>query len=248
MSELAITIEDRIARIELDRPHRHNAVNVALKDQLEAALDRVEDAGDRVGCLVVAGRGRSLCSGADLSIFDELSPAGAKQFMLHAGWSFRRLERLPVPVVAAAKGYCLGGGLELLLHCDVVVASETAQLGFPEVALGLVTTAGSVSRLMAAVGSQRAKEILLGGRRLAATEAREIGLVSEVTTEDGLDSTVMERARALARQPRPGVDAMKQLVRGALHAAHASWVAEMEAFENLVRARHAAAQGGDHDR
>ena len=238
MSALLLsTFERGVARLVLNRPERHNAFDGALKDAFGAAVDALATRAD-LRCVVVAGAGPSFCSGADLKMLDELAPAAARSFMVDATLAFRRLERLPVPVIAEVHGYCLGGGFELALHCDFIVAAEDGELGFPETGIGLVPTAGAAERLIGIVGAMRARELLLTGRRVSAVEAVAMGLVAEVVPRAELATAVAERARALAAAPAEGVAALKSIVRRSLEREHAAgWIAELEAFESLLRAR-----------
>lgn len=235
---LTMTVTDGVARLELNRPDRHNAIDLALQEAFENAVSELERAGESVRCVVVSGAGRSFCSGADLTMLQAMSPAAARRFMLDAAWMFRRLERLPVPVVAAAKGYCLGGGFELLLHCDIVVAGDDAALGFPEVPLGLLTTTGSVERLLGAIGTARAQDLLLTGRRVSGVEAAGMGLVARHVPAAELAAAAEKLAVQLAAQPREALAAMKGLLRRRLGAAAAaSWIDEVECFETILASR-----------
>lgn len=232
---LAWQITAGVARIELRRPDRHNAIDLALKAALEEAVDAVAGRLDEVRCVVVAGAGRSLSSGADLTMLRGMDMAAARRFMLDAAWVFRKLERLPVPIVVEAKGYCLGGGFELLLHGDIAVAAEDAVLGFPEVPLGLVTTTGAVSRLASAIGAPRATDLLLTGRRLSGAEAHAMGLVARIAARDELAASVDDLATKLAAQPREALAAMKGILRRQVNAGSAaSWMDEAESFEALL--------------
>ena len=192
-----------MARLVLDRPERHNAMDVAMQEALEQATLELVRQEAALRCVILTGAGASFSSGADLTLFPQLGVAGMRQFMLRATWACRRLERLAVPVIAAIQGYCLGGGFEMALHCNLIVAAETAEFGFPETGLGLVTTAGSVARLVAAVGTLRASDILLCARRVNAAQAERMGLVVEVTPSGTLEEAVAARARRFANQPPP---------------------------------------------
>ena len=247
MAVVELDITGGIATVELRRPDRHNAFNREMGAALHGALDRIDDDAS-VRCVVVRGAGRSLCSGADLSMVEAMTAAVARQFMLDAAWAFRRLERLPVPVVAAAKGYCLGGGFELLLHTDVVVCAASAKLGLPEANIGLVTTAGSVARLIRAIGSMRAKELLLSGRKVSGEEAAALGLAARCAADDDHDAAVEDTAARMAEVPRQGARAVKDLFRDVEREATTSWIAEVETFERLVadiRRRAASDEGAN---
>ncbi len=230
-----LSIADSVATLMLDRPDRHNAVDGEMVRALARALDEVE-ADDQVGAVLVMGSGRSFCSGADLAMLSQLDASGARRFMLDATWVFRRLQRLPIPVLAAVHGYCLGGGLELALHCDEIVVDDTAVFGLPEVGAGFVTTAGSVQRLSDALGSFAARRLLLGADRLDAAGAVAQGLASAIAPGELLAEAATARARQLAALPRHSVAAMKGLLlRGTQGRDDASWVSELAAFDGLIR-------------
>ncbi|MEZ4451958.1 MAG: aldehyde dehydrogenase family protein [Nannocystaceae bacterium] len=236
--------DDGALHIELHRPERHNAFDDAMRAQLDAlTADLHRDSTLR--CVVVRGAGRSFCSGADLTMLGGMTPTEARQFMLSASWSFRRLERLPVPIVAAVRGYCFGGGFELALHCDEILASEDAVFCFPETKLGLITTTGAAQRLAAAIGTTRARAALLSARRIDAAEARALGFVSEVVPRGDLDEAVARYTRQFTDRPMEGVRAAKAVMRelqaGPL--AHA-FLTELEAFDGLVAARSPAERRG----
>jgi enoyl-CoA hydratase/carnithine racemase len=237
---LALTYDGGVARLVLDRPERHNAFDAALKDAFAAAVAELAARSD-LRVVIVSGAGRSFSSGADLKMLGALSPAAARSFMIEATLAFRRLERLAVPVIAAVHGYCLGGGFELALHCDFIVAADDAQFGLPEAGIGLIPTAGAAERLLATVGAMRARELLFSGRRLGADEAARAGLVAEVVARAELAARVEERARALVAAPPEGIAALKALVLRRLERDQAAgWVSELEAFESLLRARESA--------
>lgn len=186
-------IGEGIATVRLDRPERLNALAdallVALADELRALDDR-----DDVRCVVVAGSNRAFAAGADVG---ELARASA---LGHYGARARErawedIRRVRTPLIAAVSGHCLGGGCELALCCDMVVAAETAVFAQPETGLGLVPGAGGTQRLARAAGKALAMDMVLSGRKLSAAEALAAGLVSRVAPADGW----LEEARAMAR-------------------------------------------------
>ena len=234
---LHLRVEGGVGWITLSRPQRHNAVNAALKDALLEATERLEDLGEALRCVVIEGAGPSFCSGADLAGLGQLRPHEARQFMIEATWAFRALERLPVPVIAKVRGYCLGGGLELLLHCDEVYADEGATFGLPEASLGLITTAGAVSRLVADLGRARARELLLSSRRFSADEAHRLGLINHLCPASTLDEAVEARVAHHLKQPPGGLAAVKALIREGSRQGSEAWISEVERFEGLMRAK-----------
>jgi 2-(1,2-epoxy-1,2-dihydrophenyl)acetyl-CoA isomerase len=208
-------LTESVARIYLNRPHRLNAVVPELTEGLVTALERAGTDGARV--IVLAGRGRAFCSGHDLK--EELPP----ETMLTTRLRVERIQdvtrairRFPGPVIAAVHGYALGAGCEFALGCDLVVAAEDAQFGFPEVSVGLSVT-GGISRLLPLlVGPVRAKELLLLGERFGAARALELGLVNRVTSAGQHEEVAAEIAAQLRDKPALALALAKQaLDRGA---------------------------------
>lgn len=229
-----LTIEGAVATVELNRPERHNAVNQAAQQALAAVVEQLSQT-DGLRCVVIRGAGRSFCSGADLSMLQSLERTEARAFMMAATWSFRAFEKLAVPVIAQVHGYCMGGGFELALHCDEVVCSKDAVFALPETSIGLVTTAGSVSRLVAAVGKNRARELLMSGRRVSGAEAEVMGLATRSVRADRLNDEVRARVSRYCKHPPEGMAAMKSLLRSS-----DSWIAETEAFDGLIAGKEGA--------
>jgi 2-(1,2-epoxy-1,2-dihydrophenyl)acetyl-CoA isomerase len=217
-----------IARVYLNRPHRLNAVVPELTAALVAALQRAGDDGARV--VVLAGRGRAFCSGHDLK-----EPIKAESVLMTRRRVdgiqdvTRAIRRFPGPVIAAVHGYALGAGCEFALGCDLVVASQDAQFGFPEVSVGLSVT-GGISRLLPLlVGPLRAKELLLLGDRFGAADALGMGLANRVTAAGEHESTAAELAVRLRDQPALALALAKQaLDRGADIALEEAMAAEVD--------------------
>ena len=231
-----LEISESVAWLTLNRPERHNAVNQALSQQLAIAVEALVDRDDLIA-VVVRGEGPSFCSGGDLRMLAGLDTTQARSFMTNATWSFRKLERLEVPIIACVHGFCMGGGFELALHCDEILATEDAVFAFPETRAGFVTTAGSVARLMGAVGSVQARHLLLTGARVPGPQALAMGLVTACCPAEELDNELERHLETYRELPRSGIAAMKELIRAQLGAAASSWVQESEAFESLVAAR-----------
>ncbi|NHC23176.1 enoyl-CoA hydratase/isomerase family protein [Nocardioides sp. IC4_145] len=200
-----------VARIVLDRPDRLNAVTAELTDGLVAALRRalVEE----VRAVVLSGRGRAFCAGHDLKEEPPVETVLQTRGRLEAIQDVTRLVReLPAPVVAAVHGYALGAGCEFALACDVVVATEDAAFGFPEVSVGLSVT-GGISRLLPhLVGWARAKELLLLGERVSGAEAARIGMVARAVPAGEHETAALDLAHRLADRPPLAVSLAKQVL------------------------------------
>jgi len=193
VSTIIVTREAPIATVQLDRPEALNALSEELMDELVAALESLDTEAD-IRCIVLTGNEKAFAAGADIKkSFVEATPASMLEQDLTTRWE--RVRRIRKPIIAAVSGYCLGGGCELAMTCDIIVASETAQFGQPEVNLGIIPGAGGTQRLTRVVGKYRAMEIILTGRRVKADEAKAIGLVAQVFPA----SSWLEDAKALAR-------------------------------------------------
>ena len=184
--------EGRIATALLNRPERLNALNGELMGELADALRSLDDDED-VRCIVVGGSERAFAAGADIG---EMATASAMDM-----YAAKRVERwdairsVRTPLVAAVSGYCLGGGCELAMSCDLIVASETAVFGQPETGLGILPGAGATQRLTHAVGKALAMDVILSGRLLSAHEALDAGLVARVVAREAW----LDEARRVAR-------------------------------------------------
>jgi len=193
---IRLTVEDGVATITLDRPERLNALNRNLVEELDQALDQVEK-DDTVRVLVITGAGeKAFAAGADINEFTGLTGPDALRHMEKIQQVFLKIERLSKPVIAAVNGYALGGGLELMMACDIAYASETASFGQPEINLGIIPGAGGTQRLPRLVGKMRAKELILTGERITAAEAYRIGLVNRVVPPGEL----MDEVRKLCQK------------------------------------------------
>jgi enoyl-CoA hydratase len=200
-----------LAILTLDRPERRNALDQAMIDGLHNVLDEL--GGDEsIGALIVTGAGdKAFAAGADIA---QLRDRKRREALLSINSRlFQRMEETPFPTIAAIRGFCLGGGCELALSCDLRVAGDTAKFGQPEVSLGIVPGAGATYRLPRLVGAGKARELVFTGRILDAAEALRIGLVNQVVP----DAEVMAAARKLAdeivKQDRLAVRFAKLLFR-----------------------------------
>lgn len=183
----------RVGLIRLNRPHVLNALSARLLDELVAALDAFErDPDCRV--VVITGNDRAFAAGADIQEFADQNLV--RMIGGHRAAAWERIRRFPKPLVAAVSGHCLGGGWELAMLCDLVVASETARFGQPEINLGIIPGAGGTQRLPRLVAKHRAMELILTGRPLTAQEAYAWGAVNRVVPPEHY----LEEALALARE------------------------------------------------
>ncbi len=224
-------VRDRVALLTLNRPEKYNALSLEVLKALAAAVDRAE-ADDDVGALVLRGAGRHFCAGADLNEIAAVgSLAEAQRWLDERVPYFERLARCPKPVIAALHGFTLGGGLELAMQADLRVAGESAQLGQPEILVGIMPGAGGTQRLARLVGLGRALEWLLTGDRMNAQEAWRIGLVNRVVPDEELLQAAEELARLLTRQPPLSVLYIKRCTREGLQMALEQGLAlERQAF------------------
>jgi enoyl-CoA hydratase len=201
---LDVDTESGVAQITINRADKLNALNRAILEDLDAALDYVSS-NDKVRALVVTGAGgKAFVAGADISEIAALDDQEAgREFALFGQGVFSKLERLTVPVVMAINGYALGGGCELALCGDIRIASDTAQLGQPEINLGVIPGYGGTQRLARIVGRDRAKGLVFLGERIAADDALRIGLVDKVVPATELMAEATSLATALAaKAPR----------------------------------------------
>ena len=185
MSTKQITLrhDDAIAVVSLARSEARNVLSRDLVSGLLAVFTSLKDDG-RVKGIVVTGEGKSFCAGADIAEMARMSPAEASSFAELGQSLMFAIEKVGKPVVAAVNGHALGGGLELALACDFIVAAESAIFAAPEVLLGIMPGFGGTQRLPRLIGKSRAKEMIFSGERISVAQARSIGLVSRVVSDD----------------------------------------------------------------
>jgi len=194
-------IEGRVGVITLDRPEALNALCDALTGELADALAKFE-ADDGVGCVVLTGSRKAFAAGADIK---ELQARDFVGLYLHDPFekTWETVARFRKPIIAAVSGYALGGGCEIAMMCDFIIASDTAKFGQPEINLGVMPGSGGTQRLPRAVGKAKAMDLCLTGRMMDAAEAERAGLVSRVVAADDLMDVAMEAAQTIASKSLP---------------------------------------------
>jgi len=206
---LRIVRDASVATIFLNRPKQLNALSLALMDELVAALSELE-ADESVRAVVLTGSETAFAAGADIGNMAEATPVMMLQRDQFCKWD--RICRFKKPLIAAVSGFALGGGCELAMLCDMIIASETAQFGQPEIKLGVMPGAGGTQRLTRAVGKVRAMEMVLTGRAISAKEALAAGLVNRVVPIEVYLSEAQKLAREIAAMPPVAVRLAKESV------------------------------------
>ena len=224
--------KDRVGVITLDRPKALNALCAALIDELGQALDDLE-ADDGIGCILLTGSEKAFAAGADIKEMKEKSfqDVMAEDFIT-VGWE--RVSRTRKPVIAAVAGYALGGGCEVAMMADMIVAADNAKFGQPEITLGTIPGAGGTQRLTRAVGKAKAMDLCLTGRMMDAEEAERSGLVARVVSLDKLQEEALSAAEKIAAMSLP----VTLMAKEAVNRAFESTLAEGVKFER--RAFHAS--------
>ncbi len=209
---IIVETRGRVGLITLDRPEALNALNEQLIEELSEALDEFE-ADDEIGCIVITGSEKAFAAGADIKEMASKSFVEAYVGDFLGPWD--RLARCRKPTIAAVCGFALGGGCELALMCDIILAAENAKFGQPEIQLGIMPGAGATQRLTRAVGKAKAMEMILSGRRMDASEAEECGLVTRVVPSAALMEETMIVADKIAANSRAAVMMAKEAVNAA---------------------------------
>ncbi|WDG18544.1 enoyl-CoA hydratase-related protein [Microbacterium sp. Clip185] len=214
----------RVGWITLNRPDALNALNSTLVGELAAAVAAF-DADEGVGAIVLTGSERAFAAGADIK---QMADKSTRDMLVDNPFAaLEDVARARTPLIAAVAGFALGGGCELAMICDIILAADTAQFGQPEISLGVIPGLGGTQRLTRAVGAYKAAELVLTGRRMGAEEAERAGLVSRVVPAADLRDAAMEVAEAVAAKSLPVVYAAKE----ALRAAQETTLAEGLRFE-----------------
>ncbi|MCX7742200.1 MAG: enoyl-CoA hydratase [Tepidimonas sp.] len=202
--------EGAVGIIQLHRPKQLNALNDTLMDELGAAL-RAFDADEAIGCIVLTGSDKAFAAGADIAAMAQYTFADVyRTEYITRNWE--ALRHVRKPVIAAVAGYALGGGCEVAMMCDIVIAADNARFGQPEVKIGVIPGAGGTQRLPRAIGKAKAMDLVLTGRMIDAAEAERAGLVSRVVPLDKLMEEALAVAQTIAALPRLAVLAAKEAV------------------------------------
>ena len=217
MEFIKYEIEGAVGIITIDRPKALNALNSQVLEELEAAVDGINL--DEIRCVIITGAGeKSFVAGADIGEMSTLSVEEGEAFGKKGNDIFRKIETLPIPVIAAVNGFALGGGCELSMSCDIRIASENAVFGQPEVGLGITPGFGGTQRLARIVGPGMAKQMIYTARNIKAPEALRIGLVNAVYPSAELMDQAKKMAAGIAKNAPIAVRACKKAINDGLDA------------------------------
>ncbi|HEX2726053.1 MAG TPA: enoyl-CoA hydratase-related protein [Beijerinckiaceae bacterium] len=229
---MAVTLErleGGVALLRIDRPEARNALNGAVREELARHFDDLAT-DDEIRCVIITGSPTVFAAGADLKA---MAAAGAVEMMLrgtHLTWA--PVKDFPKPLVAAVNGWALGGGCELAMHADLIIAGEGARFGQPEIKVGIIPGAGGTQRLVRAVGKFKAMRMLLTGEPISAREADAMGLVTEVVPDAEVLDRAIALARAIAALPPIAARKIKEVVaQGADLPLEAALTLERQAFQ-----------------
>jgi len=222
-----VETKGRVGIIRLNRPQALNALNKALVAELGQAIDAFE-ADDGIGCLLITGNEKAFAAGADIKEMADKTFIEAYLGNFTASWDCAAHARKPI--VAAVAGFALGGGCELAMQCDIVIAADTAKFGQPEIKLGVIPGIGGTQRLTRAVGKAKAMDLILTGRMMDAAEAERAGLVARVVAAAELMTEAMKVAETIAGMSLPSVLAAKEAVSRAFE----SGLSEGVVFERRI--------------
>jgi enoyl-CoA hydratase len=218
---------DAVGIITLNRPKVLNALNAQLIDELNQALSTFQE-DPAIGCVIIAGSDKAFAAGADIHEMKDKSFTDVYLGNFLANWD--RISEFRKPMIAAVSGYCLGGGCELALMCDFIIASDTAKFGQPEITLGVIPGAGATQKLARFIGKAKAMDMILTGRLMEAAEAQSSGLVSRIVTADRLLEEALETATKIAAFSQP----ISMMAKEAVNRAFETSLAEGLRFERRL--------------
>jgi 3-hydroxypropionyl-coenzyme A dehydratase len=211
MKYLKVEREEDIVQITISRQDKLNALSLEVMDEFISLLDDLEKDSSRV--IIITGEGpKAFSAGADIEYMSNIGPTDAEKYALRGHEVLNRIEKLEKPVIAAVNGYALGGGCELALSCDIRFASPNAQLGQPEVTLGICPGWGGTQRLLRIIGPARAKDLIFSGRKIMANEALSMGLLNKIFPSESLLSETKAYAKILSKNSSFAIGVSKMLV------------------------------------
>ena len=211
MQYLKVEREEEVVQITINRQDKLNAMNLGVMDEFISLLDNLEKDSSKV--IIITGEGtKAFSAGADIEYMSNIGPAEAEKYALRGHEVLNKIEKLEKPVIAAVNGYALGGGCELALACDIRFASPNAQLGQPEVTLGICPGWGGTQRLLRIIGPARAKDLIFSGRKITAEEAFSMGLINRIFPSDSLLSETKAYAKLLSKNRSFAIGISKMLV------------------------------------
>lgn len=227
--------DGNVAVVRLNRPEATNALNLALQAGLSAAFTELV-ADDSIRCIVLTGGDKVFAAGGDIKGLQDANPIDILQRHTERVWA--PIERCPKPVIAAVCGYAFGGGAELAMHCDIIIAGESASFAQPEIRVGIMPGIGGTQRLTRAVGKFNAMKMLLTGKPVAAEEARLMGLASAVVPDDRVLDEALAMARTIAAMPPLAAMQIKEVVLAGMDASlDAALMLERKANQLLFATR-----------
>lgn len=215
MQHIRLDRAGRVATVTFDRPDQLNAMNRVMMDEITATFEALS-ADDGIGAIIVTGAGKAFMAGADIKEYAAQTEAQFDAFQAAGERMYLALEENRKPVIAAVNGYALGGGFEMVLVCDIVLASSYGKFGLPEIKLGLVPGGGGTQRSVQKLGRNRASHMLLTGTIFPAADFVACGFVQEMTTPEALVPRAQEIAAMIAAEPPAAVEALKRLAAMAL--------------------------------
>jgi enoyl-CoA hydratase len=228
---IIVETRGRVGLIRLNRPQALNALNSAMMRDLSLAVDRFE-ADDKIGCMVITGSDKAFAAGADIKEMVDKTFNEAYRGDFTADW--HRLAEARKPVIAAVAGFALGGGCELALQCDLIIAADTAKFGQPEIKLGIIPGIGGTQRLTHAIGKAKAMDLILTGRMMDAQEAERSGVVARIVPAAGLLEEALKIAETIASMSLPSILAAKEAVNRAFETSLAEGIRfERRVFHSL---------------
>ncbi|HEV8463687.1 MAG TPA: enoyl-CoA hydratase [Pseudolabrys sp.] len=224
---ILVETQGRVGIIRLNRPQALNALNKALIAELTQAIETF-DADEKIGCMLITGNDKAFAAGADIKEMADKPFIDAYLGDFVSNWNVAA--RVRKPIVAAVAGFALGGGCELAMQCDIVIAADTAKFGQPEIKLGVIPGIGGTQRLARAVGKAKAMDLILTGRMMDAAEAEKSGLVARLVSPEKLMDEAMKVAETIANMSLPSVLAGKEAVNRAFEGG----LSEGMAFERRI--------------